>query len=222
MDTAERQGWIIGNTRSGPPVYAIAAHDDAPGGGGGGGTGGGSGNDSGGGKKDPPPPNDAGDGGDGTKEFRPIASQDDLDRIVQQRLARERAKFADYDDLKTKASELDKLQEGQKTELQKASDRATTSEAKTTEAELRALRLEVAMDKGLTAVQAKRLVGKTKEELEADADELIASFKSDDGGDGGKKKPTGLPKERLRGGGDPTEDVEETDPRKLAAMVDRL
>ena len=40
----------------------------------------------------------------------------------------------------------------------------------------RLLRLEVAMDKGLTAAQAKRLVGNTKEELETDADELIQSF----------------------------------------------
>ena len=57
-------------------------------------------------------------------------TQADLDRIVSERLQRERAKFADYDDLKAKAA-------------------------------------------GLTPSQAKRLVGSTREELEADADELL-------------------------------------------------
>jgi len=152
------------------------------------------------------------------KEFKPIASQEDLDRIVQNRVARERAKFGDYDDLQKKASEFDKLQESQKTEIQKVSDRATHHETRANDAELRALRLEVAIEKGLTATQAKRLVGKTKDELSADADELVGSFKpaSNEGA-----KPSGLPKERVRGGSDPTEDAEEMDPRKLAARIPR-
>lgn len=40
------------------------------------------------------------------------------------------------------------------------------------------LKLKVALDKGLTLVQAKRLVGETEEELQKDADELLASFGS--------------------------------------------
>lgn len=38
------------------------------------------------------------------------------------------------------------------------------------------LRLQVALDKGLTAKQASRLQGATKEELESDADELLKLF----------------------------------------------
>lgn len=38
------------------------------------------------------------------------------------------------------------------------------------------LRRDVADEKGLTAAQAKRLVGSTREELEADADDIIATF----------------------------------------------
>lgn len=41
---------------------------------------------------------------------------------------------------------------------------------------LRALRLEVAAAKGLTPKQAERLRGATREELEADADDLLESF----------------------------------------------
>lgn len=55
-------------------------------------------------------------------------SQADLDKIVQDRLARERQKYDGFDDLKKKAEEFDKLQEAQKTELQKAQDRAAQLE----------------------------------------------------------------------------------------------
>jgi hypothetical protein len=44
------------------------------------------------------------------------------------------------------------------------------------DAELRATRLEVAHNKGLTPAQAKRLVGSTRDELEADADEILKDF----------------------------------------------
>lgn len=64
-------------------------------------------------------------GDDAGKTF----SQADLDRIVETRLARERQKYEGFDDLKKKAEEYDKLEEAQKTELQKAQDRATKAEA---------------------------------------------------------------------------------------------
>ena len=47
------------------------------------------------------------------------------------------------------------------------------------------LRLEIAAEKGLTPAQARRLVGNTREELEADADELLEAF--------GAKKPESKP-----------------------------
>lgn len=65
-------------------------------------------------------------------------SQAELDKIVQDRLAREAKKYDGFDDLKTKAAEFDKLQEAQKTELQKATDRATELEKKANAAEARA------------------------------------------------------------------------------------
>lgn len=42
--------------------------------------------------------------------WAPPASQADLDRIVESRLARERAKFADYDEIKAKAEKHDALE----------------------------------------------------------------------------------------------------------------
>lgn len=66
------------------------------------------------------------EGGDG---FKAITSQADLDKIIGDRVTRERAKFADYKDLKTKAAEYDKLAEANKSEVEKANDRATAAEA---------------------------------------------------------------------------------------------
>lgn len=61
-------------------------------------------------------------------EPRPM-TQADIDRIVQDRLARERAKFADYDDLKEKASKFDELDAASKTELDKAREAAQRAQA---------------------------------------------------------------------------------------------
>ncbi|NYE44193.1 hypothetical protein [Streptomyces fulvorobeus] len=51
-----------------------------------------------------------------------------------------------------------------------------TAERERDEARAEALRITVAAAKGLTPSQAKRLQGSTKEELEADADELVKDF----------------------------------------------
>lgn len=61
-------------------------------------------------------------------------SQDDVNRIVADRVKRERAKFGDYDQLRTKAEQFDQLADQSKTELEKAVDRATRE----TEARIRA------------------------------------------------------------------------------------
>lgn len=65
-----------------------------------------------------------GKGGDGKSTFTPPSSQDELDRIIATRLSRERANFADYDELKQKAAERDRLIDEAKTADQKAIDAA--------------------------------------------------------------------------------------------------
>ena len=74
-----------------------------------------------------PEDNTAGDGGDPTaavddngKGYTPPASQADLDRIISDRLAREREKFADYGDLKKKAAAHDQALQDAMTESEKA------------------------------------------------------------------------------------------------------
>ncbi|MBM0203258.1 hypothetical protein JNW90_09140 [Micromonospora sp. STR1s_5] len=63
------------------------------------------------------------------KPFTPITSQDDLNRVIADRVQRERGKFADYNDLKAKAGRLDEIEQANKSEIEKANDRVTKAEA---------------------------------------------------------------------------------------------
>lgn len=156
---------------------------------------------------------------DTTAEPADEPSHDDLPDWARAALKKANAEAASY---RTKVRELEPLakkardlEDASKTEIEKAAERLTAAEQRAQEAELRALRLEVAAEKGLTPAQARRLVGTSKEELEADADELLDTFGAR--GDDGEKPPTPRrPVERLRPGAAPAGEPEETDPRKLA------
>lgn len=115
-------------------------------------------------------PEQAQDAGQQKDTFRPIASQDELDRIVTARLSRERAKYADYDEKSQKAAQYDQMQESAKTEAQKQQERLDTM----SNDNLQLLRENVALRKGLQPELAARLSGATREEMEADADQLKA------------------------------------------------
>lgn len=47
-------------------------------------------------------------------------TQAEMDAIIGERLARERSKYADYDEMKAKAAKYDEVEEANKSELQKA------------------------------------------------------------------------------------------------------
>lgn len=67
-------------------------------------------------------PDDEGGAGGAADEFKPISSQEELDRRIGERLHKERQKYADYDDLKAKAAKFDEADAATKTELQKLQD----------------------------------------------------------------------------------------------------
>lgn len=74
------------------------------------------------------------------------------------------------------AKKLKAAEDAEKSELEKLKEQLQEQQSRATEAESKALRSEIAAAKGLTAAQAKRLTGSTKEELESDADELLEAF----------------------------------------------
>ena len=125
-------------------------------------------------------------------------------------------------ELEEKAKKLDEIEDANKSEVERATSSLKAAEERAQAAELKAMRLEVAAAKGLTPAQAKRLVGASIEELEADADELVDTFKPADSGEqSSKPQMPGKPQQHLRSGGDPTEEPQETDPAKLAEAISR-
>lgn len=125
----------------------------------------------------------AGGGGEGGDKPITFKSQADLDRIITDRVNRATSKFADYDDIKKKADQLDQLEvdklgDGEKVadRISKLENRATTAEAALEPLQQKLLRYEVAAAKKLDLAHAPRLQGATKEEIEADADAFITSL----------------------------------------------
>lgn len=101
-------------------------------------------------------------------------TQAEVDRIVGERLARERAKYEDYETLKEKAGKYDAAEEASKTELQKAQEKANKLQKQLDERnykdKVRTMREKVAKEKG---VPADLLMGETEDECKAYADKLI-------------------------------------------------
>lgn len=121
-------------------------------------------------------------------------------------------------ELEAKAAKLDELEDAKKTETERLTEQQRSLEERAAAAETDAARLRVALRKGLSEVQARRLIGTTEEELDADADELLATFAPSD--DEPKATPATKPREQLRPGtNDPDAPVEETDVRKLGERM---
>lgn len=130
-----------------------------------------------------------------------------------------RRRLAELEPLAQKAKDLE---DASKTETERlAGDRDTyKGRAETAEASLS--KLQIALDtapEGASLAQvkavARRVTGADDDERTADAAELYELL-----GVTGKKAPVvRKPKETLRGGADPDEEPEETDPRKLAALI---
>lgn len=82
--------------------------------------------------------------------FQPITSQDDLNRIIAERVSRERAKYADYKDVRAKAERLDALEQTNQTEAEKTQTRIAALETELASTRLGSLRLKVAAEHGIT------------------------------------------------------------------------
>lgn len=177
-----------------------------------------------------PPEGDGGTGGDDGGDDDPAGGRQDdhADDGFDEDRARKaiakknsenaslRKRLKELEPLAAKAKELE---DAGKTEAQRLTEDRDGHRTRADKAEAEAARLRVALKKGLTATQAKRLVGSTEDELEADADELLASFSPQDGPK--PKPPAGKPRPNLRGGGNPDDPPEETDPAKLADAIGR-
>lgn len=142
--------------------------------------------------------------------------------------AMKRERNAALKELKEARAKVKEFQDKDKTEAERLSEAAEDARSRAAKAETDARKLTTAMDRapeGATLAQiravAKRLSGDTDEEMESDADELFDLLAPKSTEDGKRPAPSGKPTPSLRGGGDPDEEPEEMDPRKLAGLIGR-
>lgn len=108
---------------------------------------------------------------------------------------------------------LKEIEDRDKSESEKLAERIAAAERRAQDAEAKALRYEVAIEKG---VKARWLSGATREELEAAAEEYLADHPPANGAGPAPTKPV----EDLRGGGEPAEGPE-PDIRKIVESIPR-
>ena len=116
--------------------------------------------------------------------FKAIETQEELDRIIQERLSREKGKLADYDKIKTRNAVLETEVDALKSTIEETNNAAKTHEQtiadlnkQIAEKETVNLRTRIALQNGLPIDLADRLVGDDEESIKADA-ERLASFVS--------------------------------------------
>ncbi|HTF48841.1 MAG TPA: hypothetical protein VK735_15455 [Pseudonocardia sp.] len=153
-----------------------------------------------------------------------------LDAIKEQRKAArtERDKYkAELEEARTKLQQID---DKDKTDAQRLQETADSYKTRAERAEALHKRREIAEELApdhATVAQiravAKRLTGESDDELEKDAEELFALIAPAPTTQATppKNQQPGKPKASLRGGGDPDSGDDETDPRKLAALIPR-
>lgn len=146
------------------------------------------------------PPETGGDGPGQQPAPEAAFTQADVDRIVKERLEREKAKAQEREQKAREEAERKAAEEqGKFKELYEATlAKAEQAEQQRKALELQMLRNKVAQDVGIPGALADRLRGETQEELEADAKQLLETLPKSDpkapslnGGAGGKDRKPG-------------------------------
>lgn len=118
-------------------------------------------------------------------DFKPITTQEEFDNAIKERLAREKSKYSDYDQLKSRVTELEEENVGLKSTIE-ASNQSKADADKQLEDlqnqiagyETASLRTRVALQHGLPYDLADRLQGTDEESFKADAERLAGFMKS--------------------------------------------
>ena len=118
-------------------------------------------------------------GTDENQEDEKKFGQKEVDAIVKDRLAREKEKYKDYDDLKKKIQEIEKKEKANlpeierlRTEVEEKAKLIALKEEEIKQAQVLNLKLELLDAEGLPKFWAKRILGQTEEEIKADIAEI--------------------------------------------------
>lgn len=133
-------------------------------------------------------------GNDNTDIQDKTFTQDDMNALAGKIRAEEKAKYGDYEVLKEKASKLDEIEEANKTELQKANDKANELQARIDAMEkannLSAMRSKIAEE---MKVPTSLLTGEDEDSCKAQAQAILdfAGMKKTVVPDSGEPHPSG-------------------------------
>ncbi len=83
-------------------------------------------------------------------EFKPITSQEDLNKVISERIKRVEAKFADHKDLKAKAARLDEIEQANQTEAERTAKRISDLETELNNQRRDSMRITIASAHGIT------------------------------------------------------------------------
>ena len=118
-------------------------------------------------------------------EFKPITTQEEFDAAIKARLSREKEKYGDYDQLKSRVEELEKENGGLKSTIEAnnqtkadADKQREEMQSKIAGYETASLRTLIALQHGLPYDLADRLQGNDEESFKADAERLAGFMKS--------------------------------------------
>ena len=117
-------------------------------------------------------------------EFNPITTQEEFDNAIKGRLSREKEKYGDYDQLKSRVAELEEENGGLKSTIEanrqsKADDDKKLEELQNQISgyEMASLRTRIALQYGLPFDLADRLQGTDEESFKVDAERLAGFMK---------------------------------------------
>ena len=121
-------------------------------------------------------------------EFTPITTQEDLNKVIKDRVARERGKFADYNDLKAKAAELDKLKASTQSETDKLASQIADLQTQLEGSNRTAMRARIQAKHGISDEDAELFLTAGDEDTLARQAEALAARTEE-----GKKKGPVVP-----------------------------
>lgn len=118
-------------------------------------------------------------------EFKPITTQEEFDAAIKGRLSREKEKYGDYDQLKSRVEELETENVGLKSTIESNNQSKADADKQLEELqnqiagyETASLRTRIALQYGLPYDLADRLQGTDEESFKADAERLAGYMKS--------------------------------------------
>ena len=118
-------------------------------------------------------------------EFKPITTQEEFDAAIKERLSREKEKYGDYDQLKSRVAELEEENVGLKSTIEATNQSKADADKQLEDLqkqisgyETASLRTRVALQHGLPYDLADRLQGTDEESFKADAERLAGFMKS--------------------------------------------